>query len=92
VVVTGAQYNLAVRYESGKGVSQDYARAVKFFHQAAGGEHEEAQYSLGHIYLNGECGVDADGAEGLAWLTRSARQGYAKAQFALGMIFLGIMP
>ena len=31
--VAGAQYNLGVRYELGKGLAQDSLRALKFYHQ-----------------------------------------------------------
>ena len=31
--IAGAQYNLGVRYEMGKGLAQDGLRALKFYHQ-----------------------------------------------------------
>ena len=30
--MAGAQYNMGVRYETGKGLAQDGARALKFYH------------------------------------------------------------
>lgn len=46
-----------------------------------------AQFLLGMLYLNGE-GVEHDIDTGIAWLERSADQGYALAQLRLGQRYI----
>ncbi len=42
-----AQFNLGVMYDKGRGVSQDYAEAVKWYRKAAEQGHASAQHNLG---------------------------------------------
>ena len=51
--LAGAQYNLGVMYDKGKGVPQDDAEAVKWYRKAAEQGVAEAQYNLGFMYRNG---------------------------------------
>ena len=70
-------------YRKGKGVTQDYAKAVKWYHKAAEKGYVKAQFNLGLMYGNGE-GVTQDYAEAVRWYRKAAKQGHAKAQFNLG--------
>ena len=63
---TEAQYNLGLRYATGKGVQQDDAEAVAWYHQAAEQGHAKAQTRLGVMYDTGK-GVPHDDAEAAAW-------------------------
>ena len=53
---------------------------------AANGNLVEAQNELGLLYLSGKLAI-ADGAAGVAWLTRAAQGGYAQAQNNLATLF-----
>jgi TPR repeat protein len=53
--------------------------------RAAAGE-PDAQFELGHAYLNG-WGVPENHLEATAWYRRAAEQGYSDAQFALALAY-----
>jgi len=80
-----AQYKLGVLYASGKGLTQDYSQAIKWWHLAADQGNAEAQYSLGVMYGTGN-GVRQDDSESDNWLQLSAKQGYAPAQKLLNKL------
>ena len=50
----GAQFNLGVMYDTGEGVAQDAAEAVRWFRRAAEQRHARAQYNLGVMDRTGE--------------------------------------
>ncbi len=66
-----AQYNLGFMYGYGKGVSQDYAEAVKWYRKAAEQGYAKAQLSLGLAYGLGQ-GVPQDLAQAHMWLNLAA--------------------
>ena len=78
-----AQYYLGVLYNTGRGVPQDYAEAVRWFRKAAAQGNARAQNYLGLLYRKGE-GVPQDYSEAVEWYRRAAEQGNAKAQNNLG--------
>ena len=82
----GAQINLGVMYEDGRGVPQDHAEAVKWFKMAAAQGNAEAQHNLGFMYGHGE-GVPQDYAEAVKWFRKAANQGVARAQYNLGVMY-----
>jgi uncharacterized protein len=45
-----AQYNLGVAYESGEGITKDFAEAAKWFRKAAAQEHEFALFNLHGLF------------------------------------------
>ena len=81
-----AQYLLALKYEHGEGVPQDYVEARKWYLKAAEQGHAEAQYSLGILYSNGH-GVPQDYVEARKWYLKAAEQGHAAAQLNLGALY-----
>jgi TPR repeat protein len=81
-----AQYDVAYRYEKGRGVDEDEDLAFEWFHKAAELGMDKAQYKLGLFYLRG-IGTDSDTGEAIAWLRKSADQGYAPAQYQLGKLY-----
>jgi TPR repeat protein len=81
-----AQFTLALRYDSGQGVRQDYAEAVKWLRKAAEQDFVKAQYNLGDMYHNGQ-GVPQDHAEAAKWYRKAAEQGFASAQKNLGALY-----
>jgi len=79
-----AQFKMALRYDSGKGVEQDYAEAVNWLHKAAGQGLVKAQFNLAMMYANG-LGVPQDHAEAAKWYRTAADQGFTSAQKNLGV-------
>ena len=78
-----AQFNLALMYDRGLGVPQDYAVALKWLRKAAEQGFIEAEFNLGNMYDNG-LGVSSDNAQAVKWFRKAAEQGYASAQKNLG--------
>ncbi len=74
-------------YEKGNGVSQDYAKAVKWYRKAAEQGDAEGQFNLGIMYYNGQ-GVSQDYAEAVKWYRKAAEQNYEYAQCNLGFMYL----
>lgn len=77
------QFVLALNFYSGRGVSQDYAEAVRWFRKAAEKGHAEAQVRLGDAYYKGE-GIEQDKAKAVKWYRKAAEQGHAQAQNYVG--------
>jgi hypothetical protein len=82
----GAQHSLALRYEMGDRVLQDYAEAVQWYRKAAEQGLARAQFSLGLMYSEGK-GVPEDFAEALRWWRKAAEQGEVGAQSRLGLLY-----
>ena len=78
-----AQYNLGLMYQTGRGVKQDDAEAVRLYRRAADQGHTGAQNNLGWMYANG-LGVKRDNAEAVKWYRSAADQGHDDAQVNLG--------
>jgi len=79
-----AQFNLALMYNYGQGVTHDYAEAAKWFRKAAEQGDAMAQGNLGFMYDKGK-GVTLDYAEAVKWYRKAAEQGDAAAQFHLAL-------
>ena len=79
----GAQRDLAIAYQEGEGVAQDYTEAAKWFHKAAEQGDMFSQFATGSNYEQGE-GVAKNLPEALRWYRKAADQGYARAQFNVG--------
>ena len=82
-----AQFNLGIMYNDGKGVPQDYVKAVIWYLSAAEQGVAFAQYSLGLMYLEGK-GVRRDYAEASKWFRKAADQGHSDAQRNLGVMYV----
>ena len=81
-----AQTNLAIMFENGLGVPQDYTEAVKWYQRAAEQGHVGAQNNLGVMYGNGR-GVAQDHTEAAKWYQLAAEQGVAQPQDNLGVMY-----
>ena len=81
-----AQSYLGFMYETGEGVPQNGAEAVKWYRLAADQGDAVAQINLGLMYANGR-GVLEDAPEAVKWLRLAADQGVAAAQFNLGVMY-----
>ena len=79
-----SQMCLAYFYEWGKhGLKKDYQKAIELYEKAALQNFNEAQYSLGSLYLY-IGSTEEDYSNAIFWLTKSAESGYTPAQQDLG--------
>jgi TPR repeat protein len=81
-----AQYDVAYRYEKGRGVDEDEELALEWYKKAAGQGLAKAQYKVGTYYMKG-IAVDEDPEQAKIWLQKSADLGYAPAQYQLGKLY-----
>ena len=73
-----AQFNLALMFNSGIGVPENYTEAVKWYRKAAAQGLPIAQYNLGVMYVNGE-GVPQDSISAYIWWSMAKAQGDTRA-------------
>ena len=73
-----AQYNLALMYDKGQGVIQDYKQAAKWWKKAAEQGHEGAQYNLAVMYSMGQ-GVIQSNDNSYIWNAIAAANGHEGA-------------
>ena len=73
-------------YNKGKGESQNYAEAIKWYGLAADQGHPGAQLNLGVMHKKGQ-GVPQDYAEAVKWYRLAADQGMGEAQYNLGVMY-----
>ena len=81
-----AQNQLGQRYDSGRGVPQDYATARGWYEKAAAQGHAWAQNQLGQLYADGR-GVPQDYKKARQWWEQAAAQGVSQAQYNLGQLY-----
>ena len=80
-VVAGDMEDARTAYFAG-----DYQKAFRISKRLAEQENARAQFWLGMAYDDGE-GVPEDDAKAVHWYRQAAKQGYALAQFNLGLIY-----
>ena len=80
-----AQRFLGQMYAEGKGVTQDYTQAAKWYRSAAEQGLAAAQYQLGILYRDGK-GLPQDMEQAYAWFTVAGNQGHQLAQGAVGSV------
>ena len=81
-----AQADLASRYHTGDGVTQNTKQAAYWYEKLAENGVAEAQLTLGLIYIKGD-GVTPDDKQALYWLNLAAEQRLASAQYLLGIAY-----
>ena len=80
------QIELAVMYDRGEGVRQDYTKAAEWYNKAANQGSASAQYNLGVMYYRGE-GVRQDRAKAAELYSKAANQGHVDAQYNLALMY-----
>lgn len=68
------------------GETQDYAKAMEYYTQAAELEYAPAQAQLGLMYQDG-LGVDVNYEQAMEWNNRAAMQGNAQGQAQIGYLY-----
>lgn len=81
-----AQYEVGARYAEGRGVTQNYTEAAKWFRKAADQGVIPAAYRLGSLYEKGQ-GLQKDTQEARKLYTLAADRGNAKAMHNLAVLF-----
>ena len=81
-----AQFNVALIYEDGTELPQDYEKAVYWYRKAAHQGHAVAQYSLALLLSKG-LGSFRDTRAASAWYRMAAEQGHQRAQFNLAVMY-----
>jgi len=72
--------------DTGRGVTQNYAEALKWYRLAANQGYADAQKELGHMYVVGH-GMPENDAEAAKWFRKAAEQGNENAQWFLGSMY-----
>lgn len=89
-----AEHLLGLMYYLGRGVPQDYKKAMFWHMKAALQGKADAQYVVGAMYYTGNA-VIQDQKQATVWFRRAAEQGHAEAQQVLGLMYryhMGGMP
>src|SRR5882724_6072417 len=81
-----AQSLLGTDYMTGKGVTEDFKEAAKWYLAAAAQGSADAQFSLGYLYEQGK-GASRDYRQAVANYTAAARQGHPIAENNLGSMY-----
>jgi TPR repeat protein len=74
-------------YLQGRGVTQDYSAAMKWYRMAADQGFADAQFSLGEMYRKGLCGLPQSDDLAVEWYRKAADQKHFDAQQALESIY-----
>jgi len=82
-----AQYDLALMYEKGEGLPQNYAEAFKWYRKAAEQGHTDAQIGLAHLYCKGK-GIPQNYIEGYVWFSIASAKGDKDAKYNLSILEL----
>jgi hypothetical protein len=82
-----AQYELANMYMDGKGVEQDFTKAVQLYELSANQGFVDAQHYLGVIYDKGR-GANRDDARARKWYCLAAERGYSVSQYNCAVFLL----
>ncbi len=82
-----AQFNVALMYEQGLGVSKDEKEALLWYEKSASQGNSAAQFNLGVLYENGR-GTAVDFAKANEWYRKASVQGDGLAIGNLGMLYI----
>jgi hypothetical protein len=85
---TDAQLSLAIAYDAGQSVPQDYRLAARWMTESASGGNADAQYYLGQYYRYGR-GVVQDDAQAYEWIQRSVEYGVSHERLLEALLYLG---
>jgi len=80
------QVAIANCYADGRGVSQDYKKAIEWIRKAAEQGYNPAQYVLGNYYAEGK-GVEKDINIAILWYQRAADQGHIRAKYLMDDVY-----
>jgi len=77
---------LGSMYETGKGVEQNYEKAIKYYKMAIEGCNGSAMYNLGNMYYNGK-GLEQNYEESIKYYKMATEKGEEHAMYNLGYMY-----
>lgn len=77
-----AQFNLGACYETGQGLLQDYAEAIRWYRRAAAQGYQAAMWNLWDMYRRNQ-GIPSERQAAHLWLQKAAKEGDPVAQYFL---------
>ncbi len=80
----GAQLQLGLMYDNGRGKDQDHDQAFYWYKQSANNGNAHAQFNVAEMMALGQ-GTAQDHSQALKWYTRAAESGFPEAQYKLGL-------
>jgi localization factor PodJL len=80
-----AEFEVGARLAEGKGTTQNFKEAAKWYQLSADHDFAQAQYRLGTLYERG-LGLKPDRALAATWYQRAAEQGNVKAMHNLAVL------
>ncbi|MBY0558941.1 tetratricopeptide repeat protein [Hyphomicrobium sp.] len=80
-----AQFEVGARLAEGKGTTQSFQDAAKWYQRSADQGFAQSQYRLGTLYERG-LGLKPDAAQAAVWYQRAAAQGNIKAMHNLAVL------
>lgn len=80
-------HDLGVMYQNGRGVMQDYTKAIEWYRKAADRGFAHAQDNLINLYKHG-LGVPKEDRDALKWYLEAAKNKHVAEQFMLGTMYL----
>ena len=81
-----AQYNLGIAYAKGRGVTQNYDKAVYWWRKGAVQGEPHSQCHLGIMYVQGT-GVPQSDSLAMEWARKAVDQGHDLAQYSLALMY-----
>ena len=81
-----AKSNIGYLYEHGLGVSQNYTKAMEWYHEAADAGLSEAQHNLGMMYA-GAKGTEESWGRALIWFKRAAEKNLVESLYMIGLSY-----
>ena len=82
-----SQFNVALMYEQGIGITKDEKEAVVWYGKSAAQDNSAAQFNLGVLYENGR-GTAVNFAKANEWYRKASVQGDPLAIGNLGMLYI----
>ncbi|KAG0210970.1 hypothetical protein BGX28_008678 [Mortierella sp. GBA30] len=81
-----AKFNIAVMYENGRKLVQNYNKAMEWYLKASDAGHAGATFRIGLLYDNGQC-VEQDYGKALEWYLKASDAGHAGAMLNIGVLY-----
>jgi len=82
----GAMFDLAILYDTGRGVDQSFKKAAELYTMAAEQGDLEAMFNLGSLYRDGQ-GVAQSSKKAVEHFTTAAEQGHVHSMLNLGALY-----
>jgi uncharacterized protein len=82
-----AQFQVAMLYETGRGIPKNSKKALSWYRRAAIRDNLQAQAHLGSIYFEGQQGQEIDLPEAFKWWRKASLQNHALSAYNLSHLY-----